>query len=125
MPSNATLPLQQRAVAEIREDLIHGRFRPGERLSEPELAGRFQTSRSPIREALVRPSARQMTLAVSKFAQRLDFRVIAEGVDSVVEREVVGALGFGLLEGAAAGGWQFAGGKQPVRIAPLADENPS
>lgn len=78
-----------------------------------------------VREALVRPSARQMTLAVSKFAQRLDFRVIAEGVDSVVEREVVGALGFGLLEGAAAGGWQFAGGKQPVRIAPLADENPS
>ncbi|MEQ8344360.1 MAG: GntR family transcriptional regulator [Sneathiellaceae bacterium] len=53
MPSASALPLQQRAVAEIREDLIHGRFRPGERLSEPELASRFQTSRSPVREALV------------------------------------------------------------------------
>lgn len=53
MPSASSLPLQQRAVAEIREDLIHGRFRPGERLSEPELASRFQTSRSPVREALV------------------------------------------------------------------------
>lgn len=53
MTPDATLPLQQRAAAELRDDIIRGRFPPGERLSEVDLAQRFQTSRSPIREALV------------------------------------------------------------------------
>lgn len=42
------------AYSEIRQALIKGTFQPGQRLSEPELALRFKTSRSPIREALVR-----------------------------------------------------------------------
>ena len=76
-----------------------------------------------VRDALIRPSSRQMTQAVSKFAKRLDFRVVAEGVDSAVERELVGALGFSLLEGAAAGGWCFTGHDgRPRRLAPLAIE---
>lgn len=40
--------------AEIKRALIEGEFEPGQRISEPELALRFRTSRSPIREALVR-----------------------------------------------------------------------
>ena len=40
--------------AEIRRALLKGTFRPGQRLSEPELALRFKSSRSPIREALMR-----------------------------------------------------------------------
>lgn len=46
--------LSDEAYAEIRQALIRGEFEPGQRISEPELALRYQTSRSPIREALVR-----------------------------------------------------------------------
>jgi DNA-binding GntR family transcriptional regulator len=38
----------------IRDALLSGEFEPGQRLSEPELALKFNISRSPIREALVR-----------------------------------------------------------------------
>lgn len=47
------MALQERAADELRTEILLGQMRPGERLSEPELAQRFQTSRSPIREALV------------------------------------------------------------------------
>lgn len=47
------VPLQQRAVTAIRNELIHGGFKPGERISELDLANRFNSSRSPIREAVV------------------------------------------------------------------------
>jgi DNA-binding GntR family transcriptional regulator len=38
----------------IRRALLKGTFQPGQRLSELELALRFKSSRSPIREALIR-----------------------------------------------------------------------
>jgi GntR family transcriptional regulator, rspAB operon transcriptional repressor len=40
--------------AEIRDDIVTLRLKPGERLSENELALRFGTSRAPVREALIR-----------------------------------------------------------------------
>src|SRR5689334_20922572 len=40
--------------AQIRHDIVTLRLRPGERLSENELALRFGTSRAPVREALIR-----------------------------------------------------------------------
>lgn len=46
--------LSEGAYSEIRQALVQGDFEPGQRLSEPELALRFSTSRSPIREALGR-----------------------------------------------------------------------
>lgn len=46
--------LSEEAYVDIREALVAGVFQPEQRLSEPELALRFKTSRSPIREALVR-----------------------------------------------------------------------
>lgn len=42
------------AYTAIRKSLLLGEFKPGRRLSEPELALRFGTSRSPVREALMR-----------------------------------------------------------------------
>ncbi|PJI42179.1 GntR family transcriptional regulator [Ferrovibrio sp.] len=45
--------LQEKATSELRQAIIFGTLKPGEKLSEPELAQHFQTSRSPIREALV------------------------------------------------------------------------
>ena len=38
----------------IRSDIVRMRLRPGERLSENELGLRFRTSRTPVREAIVR-----------------------------------------------------------------------
>ena len=38
----------------LRHDIVTLRLRPGERLSENELAARFGTSRAPVREALIR-----------------------------------------------------------------------
>ncbi len=38
----------------LRQDIVTLRLRPGERLSENELALRFGTSRAPVREALIR-----------------------------------------------------------------------
>lgn len=46
--------LSEETYTEIRRALIKGEFEPGQRISEPELALRLRTSRSPIREALVR-----------------------------------------------------------------------
>ncbi|WP_441997726.1 GntR family transcriptional regulator [Microvirga sp. 2TAF3] len=40
--------------AQIRQDIVTLRLRPGVRLSENELALRFGTSRAPVREALIR-----------------------------------------------------------------------
>jgi DNA-binding GntR family transcriptional regulator len=52
-------PVQQMTLADvvtnqIRDGIIAGQLRPGERLAEPELATFFQVSRSPVREALRR-----------------------------------------------------------------------
>ncbi|MCC7275411.1 MAG: GntR family transcriptional regulator [Alphaproteobacteria bacterium] len=47
------MQLQERTATELRRAIMEGVFQPGQRLSEVDLAQRFQTSRSPIREALV------------------------------------------------------------------------
>ena len=46
--------LAEEAYRAIRDALLSGEIEPGQRLSEPELALRFNTSRSPVREALFR-----------------------------------------------------------------------
>jgi DNA-binding GntR family transcriptional regulator len=53
-PRAAKSSLSEDTYLAIRQALIDGSFKPGQRLSEPELALRFRTSRSPIREALLR-----------------------------------------------------------------------
>lgn len=55
MPEPAPrLSLAEEAYREIRDALLSGALEPGQKLSEPELALRFNTSRSPVREALFR-----------------------------------------------------------------------
>lgn len=46
--------LQERVYRELREAIISGALRPGERLVETSLAGRLGVSRSPVREAIRR-----------------------------------------------------------------------
>ena len=47
-------PTMRSIYALLRGDIVTLRLRPGERLSENELALRFGTSRAPVREALIR-----------------------------------------------------------------------
>lgn len=47
-------PLSERVYRQIRRAIIQGKMPPGQKLSEPELAAAYATSRSPVREALGR-----------------------------------------------------------------------
>jgi DNA-binding GntR family transcriptional regulator len=51
---SARQSLAEGTYTRIRRALVEGGFEPGQKLSEPELALKFSTSRSPVREALVR-----------------------------------------------------------------------
>lgn len=44
--------VRERVLATLRQDIIAGRLRPGDRLVERELAERFGVSRVPVREAI-------------------------------------------------------------------------
>jgi len=55
LPRPGETPASAAAIYEtIRADIVRMRLRPGERLSEKELGLRFRTSRTPVREAIVR-----------------------------------------------------------------------
>lgn len=47
-------PAPSTIYGQLRRDIVALRLRPGERLSENDLAARFGTSRAPVREALIR-----------------------------------------------------------------------
>ena len=50
------LPLMAQALTHVRETIISGKLKPGERLIESQLAERMQICRLPIREALKKDS---------------------------------------------------------------------
>ncbi|MBI5809725.1 MAG: GntR family transcriptional regulator, partial [Deltaproteobacteria bacterium] len=50
-PVPRQLTLRERIVDFIKDAVISGRLRPGERVPEQEIAGSFGISRTPIREA--------------------------------------------------------------------------
>ncbi|RME78406.1 MAG: GntR family transcriptional regulator [Chloroflexi bacterium] len=54
-------------TARLREAIIQGKLKPGERLAEPSLAAELGVSRSPVREALVRLESERL---VSRQANR-------------------------------------------------------
>jgi len=48
----APVPIRERVRSEIRNLILNGRLKPGERLKENRLAEEIKTSRTPVREAL-------------------------------------------------------------------------
>jgi DNA-binding GntR family transcriptional regulator len=73
----------------LEQDIITGKFRPGERLDEESLAARFEVSRTPVREALMQLAS---TGLVEQRARRGAF-VASLSFKDVVERfEVMAAL---------------------------------
>ena len=51
-PPHSYRPLRQVLAAEIRDSIIAGDLKPGQRIYEVEIAAAMNTSRSPVREAL-------------------------------------------------------------------------
>ena len=78
----------------IRQDIVSGVFRPGERIHEKQLAAQLGISRTPIREALLKLEAEGVVACNS----RRSYNVRVLSVDDV--REIYETLG--ILEGAAA-----------------------
>lgn len=78
----------------MRQDIVSGVFRPGERVHEKRLAAQLGISRTPIREALLRLEAEGVVVCTS----RRSYNVRVLSVDDV--REIYATLG--ILEGAAA-----------------------
>ena len=73
----------------LEQDIITGKFRPGDRLDEESLAARFEVSRTPVREALLQLAS---TGLVEQRARRGAF-VASLSFKDVVERfEVMAAL---------------------------------
>ena len=44
--------VRQHVTARLRDDIVHGRLRPGARLTEASLGSRYFVSRTPVRDAL-------------------------------------------------------------------------
>ena len=73
----------------IEQDIVTGRFQPGERLDEQSLADRFGVSRTPIREALMQLASTGM---VELHSRRGAF-VASLGLKEIIERfEAMAAL---------------------------------
>jgi GntR family transcriptional regulator, rspAB operon transcriptional repressor len=52
--SRGNISLSERVYQALKKDIVRGVFRPGEALTEQDLAARYQGSRTPVREAAVR-----------------------------------------------------------------------
>ena len=52
MPKLNYKTLRQEVVDEIRQKILEGEFKPGDRMKENEIAELFGVSRGPVREAL-------------------------------------------------------------------------
>ena len=84
-------PASDAVHATLREAILSGVLRPGARLAEEELAGRFTVSRTPVREAILRleverlaerRSRRGLVVATITPDEILDLYVVRQAVDA-------------------------------------------
>jgi DNA-binding GntR family transcriptional regulator len=84
-------PASDAVHATLREAILSGVLRPGARLGEEELAGRFAVSRTPVREAVLRleverlaerRSRRGLVVATISPDEILDLYVVRQAIDS-------------------------------------------
>jgi DNA-binding GntR family transcriptional regulator len=83
-------------VRALRQAIVTMRLRPGEMLSEQEIAGRFGVSRSPVREAFIKLGEvglvqvlpqRGTRVAPISYAAVEDARFVREAVEAAIVRE--------------------------------------
>lgn len=86
--------LRDRVVGAIRDAIVQGRLRPGEKVPEDELAQQLGVSRTPIREA-IRILEQQGLVRVrpknGTFIARVDRRDVADGLAVRIALEVLAA----------------------------------
>lgn len=84
--------LSERVYRQVRDAIVRGRIRPGDRLIEAELAKRFGVSRTPVREALAWLAHEGFAVAES-LARRTQFVVAPLNVSHVSEYwGIIGSL---------------------------------
>src|SRR3546814_7641471 len=93
---DAPEPVARRVFRELRSAIVMMRFRPGQALSEKEIADRFGVSRQPVREAFiklseaglvsVRPQRGTYVVKISA-RQVYDVRFVREAVEVAVVRK--------------------------------------
>lgn len=93
--SKSAKPLYERAYDTIRQLIISGRLKPGDPLSEVELAGQLEISRTPVREAVRRLITENLLVLSAKGGLRVHLPTPADLSEVYFTRAV--------LEGAAAG----------------------
>src|SRR5262245_9886481 len=84
----------QQILAELREMILNGRLRPGERLAEIPLAERLEVSRTPVRHALALLDAEGLVRSAGARGYEVRRFKVPEILDAIDVR--------GVLEGLAA-----------------------
>src|SRR5882757_11396441 len=86
--------LSERVYQALKQDIIRGVFRPGEALSEKDLAKRYRGSRTPVREAAVRLQQENLMqivanrgyfitqITIQNVNEIYDFRAAVEGASA-------------------------------------------
>lgn len=75
---------------ELEQEIVEGRLRPGERLDEMTLAGRFDVSRTPIREALFGLESSGLVEIIPRrgaFVRKIGVRELIEMFEAMAEME--------------------------------------
>ena len=96
IPLAPTEPIARQITRALRQAIVTMRLRPGEMLSEQEIASRFGVSRQPVREAFIKlseagliqvlPQRGSQVVKISRSAVE-DARFIREAVECAVVRE--------------------------------------
>lgn len=104
-------PIAPQLVAALRQAIIASELRPGEALSEKEIAGRFGVSRQPVREAFIKLSEAglvQILPSRGTFVMKISLREVAnarfvrEAVECALARaasKLIDPAGVALLRG--------------------------
>jgi DNA-binding GntR family transcriptional regulator len=79
--------LSEEVLDRMREAIVRGRFRPGDRLNEAALAGAFGVSRGPVREALSQLQQEGLVRVERHRGARVS-RISAEDVEELYELRV-------------------------------------
>ena len=85
-----TIRIADKLRDQLEQDIVVGRLRPGERLDEASLSGRFGVSRTPIREALAQLASNglvELRPRRGAFVREVSIRELLEMFDVMAELE--------------------------------------
>jgi GntR family transcriptional regulator, rspAB operon transcriptional repressor len=91
----------------LREEIVHGRLKPGIALSEADIANRYNVSRQPVREAFIRLAQEDLVEVRPQrgtFVRRIvaanvrDAHFVREAIEVAIAREAAERAGTGVFE---------------------------